>query len=231
MPLASLPEALRKRVLGVNTAALADADKEGIRVMDTRLRPIRPGQPFVGVARTVRCYNDFLTVIKGLSESHPGEVLVIDSQQSTRTVIGELFGTESIRRGLAGIVLDGPCRDTAQLAQMDLAVFITGTRPISGTANKIYETQVPVQCGGVVVRPGDIVVGDDDGIVVCSREQLEGILPAAEKIVAAEDALLQGMRSGVSLLDQLNFAEHYAAVEAGDTTSKLQFKAASTEVA
>lgn len=213
-------------MLAVNTAALADADKEGLRVMDARLRPIRPGQPFVGVARTVRCFNDFLTVIKGLAESVPGEVLVIDTQQSTRTVVGELFGTESKRRGLEAIVLDGPCRDTAQLAEMDLPVHITGVRPISGTANKIYATQVAVQCGGVVVEPGDVVIGDDDGIVVCSVEQLKTILPAAEAIVAAEEQLLQGMKAGVPLLDQLNFDEHYAAVARGDHGSKLQFKGA-----
>ena len=52
--------------------------------------------------------------------------------------------------------LSGPCRDTAQLREMDIPVFITGVRPISGTANKIYSTQVPVMCGGVVVNPGDI---------------------------------------------------------------------------
>lgn len=65
-----LSDELRARVLAVNTAALADADKEGLRVMDTRLRPIRTGQSFVGVARTVRCHNDFLTVIKVVSYSY-----------------------------------------------------------------------------------------------------------------------------------------------------------------
>eukprot|EP00054_Salpingoeca_dolichothecata_P014543 m.82373 g.82373 ORF g.82373 m.82373 type:complete len:108 (-) comp21045_c0_seq2:422-745(-) len=92
--------------------AVADADKEGLRVMDERLRPLRKGLQFVGVARTVRCFNDFLTVLKALDDSKPGEVLVIDTQNSTRTVAGELFATECQRRGLAAIVLDGPCRDT-----------------------------------------------------------------------------------------------------------------------
>jgi len=56
---------------------------------------------------------------------------------------------------------------------MDLPVFITGTRPISGTCSKIYQTQVPVVCGGVVVNPGDIVFGDDDGIIVATEAQME----------------------------------------------------------
>ena len=62
---------------------------------------------------------------------------------------------------------------------MSLPVFITGVRPISGTANKIYKTQVPIVCGGVVVNPGDIIFGDDDGIVVGSLEQMIEILPVS----------------------------------------------------
>ena len=114
--------------------------------------------------------------------------------------------------------------DTAQLAEMALPVFITGVRPKSGTANKIYKTQVPVNCGGVVVNPGDVVFGDEDGIVVCTVEELERILPIAEGICKAEDGLLAGMHAGTGLLDMLNFKEHYAKIEAGDVTSKLQFK-------
>lgn len=64
------------------------------------------------MCRTVRCFNDFLTVIKALDDAQPGEVLVIDTMSSTRTVAGELFATEAKRRGLAAIVIDGPCRDT-----------------------------------------------------------------------------------------------------------------------
>jgi regulator of RNase E activity RraA len=165
-----------------------------------------------------------LTVIKALSEAEPGDVMVIDTMGSNRTVIGELFGTESTRRGIQAIVLDGPCRDTAPLSTMDIPVYCTGVRPVSGTANKLYATQVPVMCGGVVVHPGDIIFGDDDGIVVASQAHMEAILPAAEGVVAAEAALLAGMHSGVSLLDQLNFAEHNANVEGGDANSKLQFK-------
>eukprot|EP00040_Diaphanoeca_grandis_P044275 m.11875 g.11875 ORF g.11875 m.11875 type:complete len:277 (-) comp9023_c0_seq1:72-902(-) len=219
---------IKQRLLKVNTAALADADKERLRVMDARLRPIQGGPTkFVGIAHTVQCYNDFLTVVKALDDSSPGEVLVIDTQGSTRTVVGELFGTESIRRGIEGIVLDGPCRDTAQLAKMAIPVFITGVRPISGTSNRIYKTQIPVNCGGVVVNPGDIIFGDDDGVIVCSLADMLEILPIAEGVVAAEDELLRGMHSGISLLEQLNFKEHYAAVKAGDGNSKLKFKGAS----
>ena len=192
--------------------------------MDSRLRPIKGGKRFAGIARTVQCKDDFLTVIHALSEAGEGDVLVVDTMGSTRTVAGELFATEAMRRGVAAIVLDGPCRDTAEIAQMSIPVYITGVRPVSGTANKIYQTQCPVVCGGVVVRPGDVVVGDDDGIVVASRAQMEAIIGSAERTVAAEAALLEGMRAGKSLMSQTTFEEHYAEVQRGNASSKLEFR-------
>lgn len=110
------------------------------------------------MCRTVRCFNDFLTVIKALDDAQPGEVLVIDTMSSTRTVAGELFATEAKRRGLAAIVIDGPCRDTGgdghgavcgiaavadrtnslppplpcaePISQMDIPVWCTSIRPV-----------------------------------------------------------------------------------------------------
>jgi 4-hydroxy-4-methyl-2-oxoglutarate aldolase len=85
------------------------------------------------------------------------------------------------------------CRDTAQIADMTIPVWCTSIRPISGTANKIYETQVPVSCGGVAVDPGDWVFGDADGIIVGSRAEIEPLLPTAEAIVRNEDAAVAAM--------------------------------------
>ena len=168
------------------------------------------------------CFNDFLTVIKALSESKPGEVLVIDTQSSSRTVGGELFATESSRRGLAALLIDGPCRDTEPVGKMDIPVYCTGIRPISGTAEKIYDTAVPVSCGGVVVHHGDIVFGDADGIVVGSIDHMASLIDKAEAIVAAEDRVLKNMHDGISLLDQINFKDHYSRIESGDKTSQLK---------
>ena len=94
---------LKLALLELDCASLADADKS-IRVMDAGLRAINTGVKLVGVARTVRCHEDFLAVIRALDASQPCDVLIVDTQGSSRAVVGELFSLEATRRGLAGII-------------------------------------------------------------------------------------------------------------------------------
>lgn len=113
-------EEIKERLQNLDTASLADANKN-LRVVDSTIRPIRFGLKLIGIAHTVRCHEDFLTVIKALHDSMPGEVLVIDTGDSRAAVAGELFSTEASRKGLTGLVIDGACRDTAKLKTLDLS--------------------------------------------------------------------------------------------------------------
>jgi RraA family protein len=205
----------------LDCAALADADK-ALRVVDAAIRPVRTGRRLVGPARTVRCFEDFLTVIKALDESAPGEVLVIDTQGSRRAVLGELFSLEATRRGLAGIVVDGYVRDVRTIATLPIAVYARGSCPAAGTSARLTATQVPVCVGGVAVEPGDIIVGDDDGLVVGSVEELRALVPAAREIEAREQRLREHMAAGRGLVTMLNLADHFAAIERGEA-SRLRF--------
>lgn len=213
---------LFRQLEALDPAAFCDADKT-IRVMSPRIARINPGKKLIGRARTVRCFDDFLTIIEALDQANAGEVLVIDTQGTTRAVVGELFSLEAHRRELAGIVIDGGCRDTETLATLDMPVYASHRTPVSGTVQRLYETQVPIICGAVAVNPGDIVYGDSDGIVVMSEPQTYELLNKAQEIKQTEQQAIAAMAAGRSLIELTNFKQHAAAVRDGDAESRLSF--------
>ncbi|MSR13309.1 MAG: RraA family protein [Gammaproteobacteria bacterium] len=214
-------EELLTRLARIEPTHLADANKQ-LRIMDPGIRPVRLGIKLLGRAYTVRALDDFMTIIVALAEAQAGEVLVVDTGNSQRAVVGELFSYEAQRRGLAGIVVDGPIRDTVTLRKLDLPVYARSSTPVAGTTLKLFERQQPILCGGVMVHPGDILFGDDDGIVVASEAEIAAILPAAEQIDQRERIAIARMQAGDSLHSMLNYAEHRAALEGG-RDSALRF--------
>jgi RraA family protein len=213
---------LLDRLAALDTAAFCDVTKD-IRVMDPGLRPVTAFRHMVGRARTVRCRDDFLTVLAALLDAEPGEVLVVDGGGGTRALAGELFASEAARRKLAGIVIDGACRDTARLATLPLPLYARWACPAAGTAQRLGTTQQTVVCGGVSVEPRDVLIGDRDGIVVVAEAELLALLPAAEQLQRTEAEVLQRLERGEGLLGMLNFAEHCAAL-AQDRPSKLRIQ-------
>lgn len=213
---------LKLALLELDCASLADADKS-MRVMDVGLRAVNTGVKLVGVARTVRCHEDFLAVIRALDESQVGDVLVVDTQRSSRAVVGELFSLEATRRGLAGIIVDGPVRDVSTLRTLALPVYARGLCPASGTIRELGALQVPVVCGGVMVSPGDIVMGDDDGLIVATAAEFRALIAAAREIEAREIEVRARMAAGRGLTAMITLAEHVEALQHG-VASRLAFK-------
>lgn len=205
---------LLDRLAHLSTTSLVDA-APSLRILPPRLRPVTRGGHLVGRAVTARADRDLMSVIHALRASGPGDVLVVDAGGDDRAVAGELFGTEAQRRGLAGLVVLGRTRDTASLAQLRMPVWSTGFAPNAYAATSLPETGVSLSLDGVRVDPGDLVVGDDDGLVVGSEVELGAAVDAAEAIEAREGALRARILEGTSLFDAMNYDEHLAALREG----------------
>jgi 4-hydroxy-4-methyl-2-oxoglutarate aldolase len=210
------------RLLEVDVSALSDADKT-LPVVEPAVRAMIPDVRMAGPAFTVVAEDDHLPVMTALAEAAPGDVLVIAANGGSRAVFGELFATEAQRRGLAGIVADGYCRDLRGLRAIGLPVFARGTTPRSGTTVSRAPRGTTVTCGGVDVRPGDIVFGDDDGLLVATETRIAAALDAAEAIARAERAILAAQARGDGLHALTNHDDHVAALDRGED-SALAFR-------
>ena len=209
---------LVERLRGLDVSALCDADKD-LPVVDPGVRAMVPDVRMAGPALTVVAEDDHLPVLSALGEAAPGDVLVIATNGGRVAVFGELFATEARRRGLAGMVVDGFCRDLQGLRHVGLPVFARGTIPMSGSTVSRSSLGVPVRCGGVEVTRGDVVFGDDDGVVIATPERVAAALEAAEHIARAERAILAGMARGEALHDLTNHTEHVARLDRGEESA------------
>lgn len=212
---------IKQRLSRLETSCLCDADK-GLRAMDPGIRPVRTDLKLIGTAFTATCHDDFLTVIEALRDAAPGDVLVVDGHGGHTALAGELFATEAHRRGIAGIVVDGSVRDVETLRTLDIPVYSRSFFPTSGLTNVLSETGIEITCGGVAVHPGEVLFGDQDGIIVASLARLAELIPVGEEILEKETRALARMAQGESLLDMLNFDEHADNVRAGED-SALRF--------
>ena len=209
---------LIERLLGIDVSALSDADKT-LPVVDSAVRAMIPDLRMAGPAFTVLAEDDHLPVMTALAEAAAGDVLVVATNGGTRAVFGELFATEARRRGLAGIVTDGFCRDLRGLRAIGLPVYARGTTPRSGTSVSRAAPGATLVCGGVEVAPGDIVFGDDDGLLIAPADRIGAALDTAELIGRSERAILAGQARGESVHELTNYDEHVAALDRGESSA------------
>lgn len=191
-----LPELIDSQLVAraaqFGTAQLCDGMKglgiEGDGCMDYRIMPIVPGVKMAGTACTVETQDgDNFPIHVAIYQSRPGYVMVIDGKGCTeRAYMGDLMGGAAKAIGLEGIVVDGCIRDRTGLTEMGLSIFSRGFMqrgPSKKGPGKINE---PVCCGGITVNPGDLVVGDCDGVTVVPRDRIEEVLALAAKKDAYE---------------------------------------------
>jgi regulator of RNase E activity RraA len=158
--------------------------------METAIRPqTHPDLRVVGPALTVKVFpGDNLMVHKSLDIAQPGDVVVVDASSSALTaVLGDLVSTKARHRGIAGFIVDGLIRDLPAIRELgDFPVFSRGVTPIGPLHRGPGEIGHPIACGGIVVNPGDVVVGDLNGIVVVPRDIADDLLQRLTERTAAE---------------------------------------------
>jgi regulator of RNase E activity RraA len=166
--------------------------------MDQRIKPLALDWHLSGPALTVRTRpGDNLMVWKALDVAQPGDVLVIATYgYATTSTLGELVVMTAKALGLAGIVCDGMCRDAGGIRATGLPTFVAGSVPSSPGKDGPGEIGGPVACAGAVVRSGDIIVGDEDGVVVVPMADAPAVIERLEAITKKEARMAANIQAG-----------------------------------
>lgn len=197
--------------MGLPVATVSDVQRHaaGQRVLDPSIHSLVPGVKLVGPAFTVWTGpGSIITVHKALLEAPAGVVLVVGGEagQDVRCALfGKLMALQARRQGIAGLLVDGAVRDIADLRELRFPVFARGTVPTVGLNRSIGQTQVPVPCGGVIVYPGDWIVGDDDGVIVIPADEVEPVVTATEERLRKEAAFMTAIERGQHIADLVGF--------------------------
>lgn len=173
------------------------ADVAGRRGTLDRVAAVAPGMKLAGPAFTVEVRaGDNLMIHAAMAMAKPGDVLVIDGKGDTScALMGALMINACKVMGLGGIVIDGAVRDTEELRELGFPVFAVGANPNGPTKFIPGRINWPISAGGVAVSPGDLVVGDADGVVVVESEKAASLLPLAAKKVADEAKRMDDIRA------------------------------------
>ena len=165
-----------------------------------RLRPLHAGGVLAGPAITVKSRpGDNLMIHKALDVAGAGDVVVVDGGGDlTNALIGELMISHAIKRGLAGIVIYGAVRDSAWIREHDFPVFAAGVSHRGPYKDGPGEINVPIAIEGMVIEPGDLVIGDDDGLLCVPFDQAETIYTATHAKHAAETKQMAAIQAGTN---------------------------------
>jgi regulator of RNase E activity RraA len=200
-----------ERLGALYSAVVADVlDRLGRRhqVMASGIRPLAQGMRVAGRALTALAVPEregaperpYAGEIQAVDALGPGDVLVASSCEFS--LWGELLSTAARARGAHGVVLDGPTRDTSSIRAMGFPVFCRGTHPADSLGRvRVEAHNVPIVCGSTLVRPGDLVLADDDGVVVVPAEMAEEVLSLAEEKVRGENKVREALAAGMTVAE------------------------------
>lgn len=176
-------------------------------LLASRIRPLSPNFSCTGQALTVDCMvGDNSALHFALREIWDGAIIIADGRAHTETAIwGEILHTCAIHQGANGVIVDGAMRDSDVLRESQLPAYCAGISPrgphkgFGGSINKL------IQCGGVPVTPGDLVVADQDGVAIIRPDQIDGLMDRCQKRIDAEAKTLKRIAAGELTINILNF--------------------------
>jgi len=172
-------------------------------LMRPNMRPIYPTAKVAGTAVTISIPpGDNLMIHASIEVCQPGDVLVVaPTSECTDGYFGELLGVSCQAHGIAGLIIDAGVRDTAELAALNFPVWSKAVSSQGTVKNVPGDVNIPVVCAGVLVNPGDVIVGDADGVVVVAREAAEQVAKASQERLAKEEKSRERLRKGELGLD------------------------------
>ncbi|MFJ5762254.1 RraA family protein [Neobacillus sp. NPDC093182] len=170
-------EKIVKDFLGIPTTCISDA-MDGLNNLHPSIKPLMENYKLAGRAYTVKIpVGENLSVLKAIREANPGDILVVDAKgDHYRAIAGDFVVGMAQTLGIGGLVVDGVIRDIAGIKALNFPVFSRGTTVAASGKAGVGEVNVPISCGGVPVNPGDIIVGDADGVVVIPKAAEQRIL-------------------------------------------------------
>jgi 4-hydroxy-4-methyl-2-oxoglutarate aldolase len=183
------------------------------QALSTRIRPLDEGRKMVGRARTM-LYADVYAVPGPEENAHEGEIRLVDSLRTDDVVVcscgtsgriapwGSLLSTAASVRGAAGALMDGMVRDIVEIRELGFPVFHGGIGPLDSKGRaKVIGTDTPVKCAGVLVSPGDLIIGDADGVVVIPQAIEAQVIEAAKEKLKGENKTKAALLAGRSLAE------------------------------
>ncbi len=183
---------------GVASSAQVADCMSRLGAMDSGIHPIWRSPRAIGSALTVWCHSgDNLMLHKALSLAIPGDILVVNTQGNVNSSgFGELIATSAVKAGIRGVIIDGTVRDADAIEAMRLPVYARGLSPNGCNKDGAGEVGAIIACGGVAVRPGDIIIADRDGVAVVPHEDAAEVARLAAEQVEREEKRKREIEKG-----------------------------------
>lgn len=185
----------------IPTTAISDA-MDGLSNLDSAIKPLKEEYKFAGRALTVKtAVGDNLAVQKAIRNAKEGDIIIIDAKgDQYRAMVGDFVVGMAQTMGVGAIVVDGVIRDIIGIKELNFPVFSKGTTVAASGKAGVGEINIPISCGGQVIHPGDILVGDADGVVVIPQAQEQEVYSKAVDKIAkdqAREAQISGNREAI----------------------------------